>query len=186
MPKSGSERQCSLWLLGGSIGRDKTHVTLPLLRDLGHIELRMSEIVRTLGRVEMRAEAEFLTDLLTTSSDLIRVRAPSREAKSASPLLEQAVTFVQRSRDLVIAAPCAAVGKRASYPTCKPAKATSYLSRVRIGQTERGGYITDEARQISAGVPSSVPLSKERGSRVTALAAASPGLKDGTAQRGGS
>ena len=131
----------SLWLLGPVNGHDEADVTLPLRRDLGDFELRMSEVVRTLGRVEKRPEAEILQDLLTTSSDLIRVRAPSREAESGSLPLEQAVAFVERSRDLVMAAACAAVGKRASYPTRKPAKATDYLSRVRMGQTERGSYV---------------------------------------------
>jgi len=131
----------SLWLLGPGNGRDEADVTLPLRRDLGDFELRMSEVVRTLGRVERRPEAEILQDLLTTSSDLIRVRAPSREAESGSLPLEQAVAFVERSRDLVLAAACAAVSKRASYPTRKPVKATDYLSRVRMGQTERGSYV---------------------------------------------
>ena len=72
----------SLWLLGPGNGHDEADVTLPLRRDLGDFELRMSEVVRTLGRVEKRPEAEILQDLLTTSSDLIRVRAPSREAES--------------------------------------------------------------------------------------------------------
>ena len=101
--------------MGPVNGRDEADVTLPLRRDLGDFELRMSEVVRTLGRVEKRPEAEILQDLLTTSSDLIRVRAPSREADSGSLPLEQAVAFVERSRDLVMAAACAAVGKRASY-----------------------------------------------------------------------
>ncbi len=131
----------SLWRRGSGNGHDEADVTLPLRRDLGDFELRMREVVRTLGRVERRPEAEILQHLLTTSSDLIRVRAPSREAESGSLPLEQAVAFVARSRDLVLAAACAAVGKRASYPTRKPTKATDYLSRVRMGQTERGSYV---------------------------------------------
>ena len=61
----------SLWLLGPVNGHDEADVTLPLRRDLGDFELRMSEVVRTLSRVEKRPEAEILQDLLTTSSDLI-------------------------------------------------------------------------------------------------------------------
>jgi hypothetical protein len=55
----------SLWLLGPGNGHDEADVTLPLRRDLGDFELRMSEVVRTLGRVEKRPEAEILQDLLT-------------------------------------------------------------------------------------------------------------------------
>jgi hypothetical protein len=78
---------------------------------------------------------------VTTSSDLIRVRAPSREAESGSLPIDQAVAFVERSRDLVLAAACAAITKRAYFATRKPTKATEHLSCVRVGQTERGSYV---------------------------------------------
>jgi hypothetical protein len=101
----------------------------------------MGDVLRTLRQVERRPEPEILQDLMTTSCDLIRVRAPSREAESGSLPLEQAVAFVERSRDLVLAAACAAITKRAYFATRKPTKATDYLSKVRMGQTERGSYV---------------------------------------------
>jgi hypothetical protein len=94
-----------------------------------------------LRQIERRPEPEILQDLMTTTCDLIRVRAPSREAESGSLPLEQAVAFVERSRDLVLAAACAAITKRAFFATRKPMKATEYLSKVRMGQTERGSYV---------------------------------------------
>ena len=48
---------------------------------------------------------------------------------------------MERARDLVLAAACAAITKRAYFATRKPTKATDYLSRVRMGQTERGSYV---------------------------------------------
>ena len=131
----------SVWLLPAEDGREETDITLPLQRDLGDFALRMGDVLRTLRQVERRPEPEILQDLMTTSSDLIRVRAPSREADSGSLPLEQAVAFVERARDLVLAAACAAITKRAYFATRKPTKATEYLSRVRMGQTERGSYV---------------------------------------------
>lgn len=131
----------SVWLLPAEAGREEADITLPLQRDLGDFALRMGDVLRTLRQVEQRPEPEILQDLMTTSSDLIRVRAPSREADSGSLPLEQAVAFVERARDLVLAAACAAITKRAYYATRKPTKATEYLSRVRMGQTERGSYV---------------------------------------------
>lgn len=131
----------SVWLLPAQEGREEADITLPLQRDLGDFTLRMGEVLRTLRQIEQRPEVEILQDLLTTSSDLIRVRAPSREAESGSLPIEQAVAFVERSRDLVLAAACAAITKRAYFATRKPTKATDYLSRVRMGQTERGSYV---------------------------------------------
>jgi hypothetical protein len=91
--------------------------------------------------VERRSESEILQDLVTTSSDLIRVRAPSREAESGSLPIEEAVAFVERSPDLVLAAACAAITKRAHFASRKPTKAMEYLSRERMGQTERGSDV---------------------------------------------
>ena len=110
----------SVWLLPAVAGREEADLTLPLRRDLGDFTLRMGDVLRALHDIERRPEPEILRDLLTTSSDLIRVRAPSRDAESGSLPLEQAVAFVERSRDLVLAAACAAVTKRPYYATRKP------------------------------------------------------------------
>jgi hypothetical protein len=108
----------SVWLLPAEDGREEADITLPLRRDLGDFALRMGDVLRTLRQVEQRPEPEILQDLMTTSCDLIRIRAPSREAESGSLPLEQAVAFVERSRDLVLAAACAAITKR---PYSRPA-----------------------------------------------------------------
>lgn len=131
----------SVWVLPAAAGRDEADVTLPLRRDLVDFPLRMGDVLRTLAQTEGRREGEVLHDLMTTGSDLIRVRAPSRDAASGSLPLEEAVAFVERSRDMMLAAACAAITKRSYFATRKPARATEYLGKVRMGQTERGSYI---------------------------------------------
>lgn len=131
----------SLWLntLDGS--GDEADVTLPLRRDLADYTLRMADLVQVLVRVEARPRSEVVADLLTTGSDLIRVRAPARSAAGGSLGLTTAVAFAENARDLILAAACAAVVKRSYYATKKATKATEYLSRVRMGQTELGSYV---------------------------------------------
>lgn len=131
----------SVWVLPAATDREEADVTLPLSRSLADFPLRMTEVIRTLAQVERRREEEVVRDLLTTGSDLIRIRAPSRDATSGSLPLEEAVAFVERSRDMMLAAACSAITKRAYFATRKPAKATDYLSNVRMGQTERGSYV---------------------------------------------
>ena len=82
-----------------------------------------------------------LRDIQTTASDLIRVRAPSREAEDGTLPFEQAVTFVERSRDMLLAAACAAIDKRAFFAKRKPQQAIEYLGHVRMGQTEQGSFV---------------------------------------------
>jgi hypothetical protein len=131
----------SIWVFPASGDGDEADITLPLRRDLGDFALRMGDVLRTLAAVEQRPETEVLHDLMTTSSDLIRVRAPSRDAASGSLPIEEAVAFVERSRDMMLAAACAAITKRSYFANRKPVRATDYLSKVRMGQTERGNYV---------------------------------------------
>lgn len=131
--------RASLWL-GHAADGEEVDVTLPLKRELGDFVLRMGELLRTLADVEQRSQLEVLQDFLTTTADLIRIRAPSRDHNGTLPL-EHAVTFVERSRDMMLAAACAALHKRSYYATRKATQAMDYLSHVRMGQTERGSYV---------------------------------------------
>jgi hypothetical protein len=130
----------SLWLLDGTDGTE-FDVTLPARRELGDYVLRMVEVLRTLADVEGRSQLDVLRDVQTATADVIRVRAPSRDAENGTLPLDRAVAFVERSRDMVLAAACAAVDKRPVFAKRKAQQAMDYLSHVRMGQTERGSYV---------------------------------------------
>lgn len=130
----------SLWLLAVP-DVEEFDVTLPLKRDLADYALRMGELLRTLAVAESRSELEVLRDLVTTTADLVRVRAPSHSAENGTLPLDQAVSFVERSRDMMLSAACAALEKRAFYAKRKPQQAMDYLRQVRMGQTEQGSYV---------------------------------------------
>lgn len=132
--------KASLWLLRPEVG-EEVDVTLPLRQDLGDFALRMSEILGTLARVEDRSQLDIIQDLLTVTSDLIRVRASSRDHDDGTLPLEQAVEFVERSRDLMLAAACATLNKRPYFGPRKPFQATDYLRQLRMGQTGGGSYV---------------------------------------------
>ncbi len=132
----------ALWERQGTAPQqDAEEVTLPLRQNLGDFALRVSEVLRVLERVEQRSQVEILSDLMTSSSDLIRLRTFSADHGTSSIPLEQGVVFVEKARELILAAACAALDPRAYFATRKPAQATEYLGRVRLGQTERGSYV---------------------------------------------
>ena len=130
----------SLWLQALPDG-EEFDVTLPLKRDLADYALRMGELLRTLAAAERRSELEVLRDVMTTTADLVRVRTPSHSAENGTLPLDQAVSFVERSRDMMLSAACAALEKRAFYAKRKPQQAMDYLRQVRMGQTEQGSYV---------------------------------------------
>ncbi len=129
-----------LWLFQSSDGREYD-VTLPARRDLADYALRMSEVLGTLAAVERRSQLDVLRDIQTTTADLVRVRAPSRDAENGTLPLDQAVAFVECSRDMLLAAACAAIDKRPFFAKRKAQQAMDYLGHVRMGQTERGSYV---------------------------------------------
>ncbi len=131
--------KASLWLLTSE--GNEFDVTVPQRRDMGDYALRISEVLETLAKLEQRSELDVLRDLLTAAADLIRVRSPSQDADNGTLPLEQAVEFVERSRDMMLAAACATLDKRAFFAKRKAQQAMDYLSHVRMGQTERGSYV---------------------------------------------
>ena len=130
--------KATLWVTGTDTGNE---IVLPMRRELGDFDLRMSEVLRTLEKVEARSQLDILRDLQAASSDLIRIRAHTGNTADGTLPIEAAVTFVERARDLMLAAACAAIDKRSYFATRKPAQATDYLDQVRIGQTERGSFV---------------------------------------------
>ena len=128
-----------LWLFEGEHG--ESEVTVPLRREFADYALRVQEVIQTVSKVEQRSELEVLRDLLTATADLVRVRAPDMDSDTGSLPLELGVQFVQRSRDMVLAAACAALNKRAYFAKRKAQQAMDYLSHVRMGQTEHGSFV---------------------------------------------
>ena len=116
-------------------------IVLPKRRDFGDFDLRMSEVLKTLAKTEARSQLDILRDVQTTSADLVRLRAPARDAVDGSLAIETAVSLVESARDLMLAAACAAIDKRSYFATRKAQQATDYLQRVRMGQTERGSFV---------------------------------------------
>lgn len=130
----------SLWVWRSPEGRD-FDVALPAKRELGDYPLRISELVQTLAEAEGRSQLDVLRDVETAAADVIRVRASSREADAGSLPLERGVAFIERCRDLMLAAACTTLDKRACFARRKPQQAMDYLTNVRIGQTERGSFV---------------------------------------------
>lgn len=131
--------KATLWVRPN--GGEAEEIVLPRRKDFADFDLRMAEVLATLEKAEARSQLDILRDVQTTSADLVRLRAPVRNAADGSLAIEAAVSFVASARDLMLAAACAAIDKRLYFATRKPQQATNYLDRVRMGQTERGSFI---------------------------------------------
>ena len=101
----------------------------------------------------------------------MRVRVNPSDAANGSISLDNGVDLFQRAREMMLAAACATVEPRSQYQTRKPNKATEYLSKVHVGQTERGSYVVNLLSRVAPNLEAGTPSPTEN---VTALFSTEP------------
>ena len=134
-----STRAGSVWTLGE--GNDQFEALLPLDSGLADYALRMGELLQTLALAEGRSQTAVYRDLLTTLSDVIRIRIADPDLCDGTLPIEQHAQIAYKARDLMLAAACAALETRPVWHTRKPEQAAEHVRGIRIGQSEQGSYV---------------------------------------------
>jgi hypothetical protein len=116
-------------------------VALPLTTTLRDYALRIADAIKTLEIAENRDQLQIVADLSVASADIMRVRVPDSEAQDGTLPLDRAVSIIDNTYSLMLAAACAAIAPKLYYASRKPADATNYMRGVRMGQTERGSFV---------------------------------------------
>ena len=115
-------------------------ILLPTRTNVADYAERMAETVSIIAKLENRSQIEVYSDLTTAGNDIIRLRAPEADGQGTIALQDGVVLF-EETKNLLLAAACAAVRPRRSYHAGKVAEVVDYLKEVRLGQTERGSYV---------------------------------------------
>ncbi|TET23817.1 MAG: hypothetical protein E3J71_01005 [Candidatus Stahlbacteria bacterium] len=137
---------------------EEFEVLVPLDKSYRDYAMRISDALKVLEVVEDRSQIDILKDIQAASVDLIRIKPDiDRSEKGSIPLID-GVALVEKAKELMLAAACAAVSARKTYPTQKPHQALKYLENVRLGQTEEGSYIITIHSPVS---PEKTPLKLE-------------------------
>jgi len=135
---------------------DEVILTVPLRGHAPDYRRRFMELVDDLRRLEDRTAEQIVRDIRSSGSDVIRIRL--RGASDSGRIsIEQGARAFQRTRDLLLAAACAAVDKRPIYSRRKPARAMEYLNRTKFGPTESGSFVLT----IESSVPPQLAASSE-------------------------
>ncbi|GDX40362.1 hypothetical protein LBMAG21_06540 [Armatimonadota bacterium] len=137
---SQGEGTSSVWELGSG-GESDVEILLPLNPAYRDYSVRVADILETLEIMEKRSQMDILADIQVSTADVIRIQLQNSAYENGSVPLEDGVRFVEHTRDMLLAAACATLQPKAIYPARKPSEAMSYLSRVRLAQTERGSYV---------------------------------------------
>jgi len=113
---------------------------VPLRAHAPDYRRRFAELIADLRRIERRTAEQLLRDIRSSSSDVIKIRLRGG-ADGGRISLEHGARAFQRTRDLLLAAACAAVETRPVYSRRKPDLAMDYVHRTRFGPTEAGSFV---------------------------------------------
>lgn len=146
-PQEQQTGRGSIWLR--TVQNEEFEALLPMDHQIRDYALRMGDLLRVLAAAEKRSQWQVYSDLLTITSDVTRIRISDPELTDGTLPIEEHAQIAQKTRDLVMAAACAATERRAVWHTKKPNQATEHVRRVRIGQSERGSYIVTVISRIT-------------------------------------
>lgn len=128
---------------------DEFEALLPMDRQVTDYALRVGELLSILAVVEKRSQWQVYRDLLTITSDVIRIRIADAEFADGTLPIEEHAQIAQKARDLVLAAACAATEARPVWHKRKPGQAMEHVRRVRIGQSEQGSYVVTVLSRVT-------------------------------------
>lgn len=133
------DSRVAIWMK--TVESEEYEVLLPMEPAVGDYALRMGELLQVLSVAENRSQNEVYRDLLSVSSDVIRIRIADPELSDGTIPIEEHAQIAQKARDMILAGACAATESRAVWHKRKPQQAIDHVRKVRIGQTERGSYV---------------------------------------------
>jgi hypothetical protein len=133
----------------------KYDLLVPSTNEIDDFPQRIAHIVSTLESVEARSQLEIISDLASTRSDVVRVRRP--DAGDGTLPLEDGALLIKSPYEMLLASACSAPLPLAYYRGKRPAKATQYLEKARLGQSERGSYVLTLISPVPPPAPSLGP-----------------------------
>ena len=116
--------------------------TDPTLADFGEAVV---DAVQKLAEFERRPAREVLEHLLLPPADLLRFREVSPDAEAGNLPFDHAVRMINGTRRLLLSAAHSVLVPQAYHPRLSRSEAEEFISRCRMGQTERGSFVINVA-----------------------------------------
>ena len=117
----------------------KPEIVVPKADHLGDYASVVAQLIKIFAEVADRDEISLYLDLMTRDQDIIRIRVTERDEGRLS--LGDWVELIGGARDMVLAAACSLKSPEPLYRAGANREAMDLLSRVRLGQTERSGFV---------------------------------------------
>ncbi|MCB9762213.1 MAG: hypothetical protein H6739_20605 [Alphaproteobacteria bacterium] len=116
-------------------------VELPLDPSFRDYTRRMGEVLQVLVAASGQPATWVLTELRASTFDVVRLRATGPGVGAGLVPVELGTRLFSLTRELLLAAACAAHETRPVYRTRKPAEAVEFLRRVKLAAPEAGSFI---------------------------------------------
>lgn len=133
-------------------GEDKPEIIVPRTDHLGDYSSVVAELIKIFAEVGDQDETSVYRSLVTTDRDVIRLRVG--ESEEGSVKLNEGVDLIQGARDMLLAAACSLSQPKAAYRAGANRDATDLISKIRLGQTDRGSFVVTLLTPI---IPPPVP-----------------------------
>lgn len=122
---------------------DDLEIILPLTRDFADYNIRIINVLEILSEYEKRPVSLILNEIVSPPADIIRFRVSAPNISLDSIPLEAGVNYIQGTKDILLAAALSTNNPQAYYQGGRtPSDVAEYISSCRLGQSERGSYVT--------------------------------------------
>jgi hypothetical protein len=115
-------------------------VEVPRRSDLGDFPLRMAEVVDIAASVERRPQLEIVREIRQAGVDTLWLRFDGGPAQRGRVTVENGAGLFLSVRELLLAAACATIERRALYARRKPDQAMRFLQHVSLAPPETGSF----------------------------------------------
>ena len=130
---------------------------------------RTAEAIHRLAEFEKRPEREILDHLLLPPADLVLFREVSADAEAGNLPLDHAVRMIDGIRKVLLSEAHSVLVPRPYHPRMSRSEAEDFVSRCRLGQTDRGSFVLTVACPLDLKADLLDPEGEPFSRRVTSL-----------------
>ena len=137
------DSQVSVWRIVGD-NNHEFEILQPLKESLRDYRNRVFDALLILEKAEGRGQELILSDIVNFSSDVIKIRIIHEDVESGSIPLDDGVSLFEKARELLVSIVRSTFKKQRYFSGGRLSEdVESYLSSIRLGQTEHGSYVVN-------------------------------------------
>lgn len=123
-------------------GNQLEQIVIPQKTDFLDYSLRVAEVLESLAHSEKQPINYVLSEVIRPPSDIVRFRLTGPELEDGTVGLNDGLNLFQSAKKALVASACYVVEPARFHQKLRRAEAETFINNCRLGQTERGSFIT--------------------------------------------